>query len=139
MLMCVFADAAATPESDYLAMREAFRSGESGRVNSYAARLKGHALEPFAVYLQLVMRIREASPEEIRNYITRNADSHFSDKLRADWLRALGKNQEWELFLGEYPQLINQDNEITCYELQARLAKGDDTALTEAKKMWLTG
>lgn len=136
-LLCVFSEASATPENDYIAMREAFRAGESGRVNSYAARLQGHALEPFAVYLQLGMRLREAEPEEIRGYLVRNADSYLADKLRADWLRVLGKNQEWELFFGEFPLLLNQDSEITCYALQGRVAKGDGNALPEARKLWL--
>lgn len=138
VLMCMFADAAATPENDYLALREAFRAGEANRVNSYAARLKGHALEPFATYLQLVMRIKEAPPEEIHSYIARNADSYLADRLRGDWLRALGKNQDWETFLAEYPLLLNQDSEITCYAMQARIAKADSTALLEARRLWLT-
>jgi len=137
-LLCVITEAAATPESDYLALREAFRAGEFNRVNGYAARLKGHALEPFAAYLHLEMRLKEADPEEIRSYLTRNADSYLADRLRGDWLRLLGKNQDWAGFLGEYPQLLSQDNEITCYALQARLAKGDSNALPEARKLWLS-
>ncbi|MFA7239140.1 MAG: transglycosylase SLT domain-containing protein [Sulfuricellaceae bacterium] len=138
MLICACADAATTPENDYLAMREAFRVGETNRVNSYAARLKGHVLEPFAAYLQLTMRLKEAPPEEIRSYIAHNVDSYLADRLRGDWLRVLGKNQDWELFLAEYPQLLNQDFDLSCYALQARIAKGDGSALPEARKLWLT-
>lgn len=137
-LLCLFTEAAATPENDYLAMRDAFQAGESSRVNAYAARLKGHVLEPFATYLQLEMRLRDASPDDIRAYLARNADSYLADRLRGNWLRVLGKNQDWPLFLEEYPQLLNQDNDLTCYALQARLAQGDGTALPEAKKLWLT-
>ena len=136
-LLCVIADACATPENDYLALREAFRAGESGRVNSNAARLKGHVLEPFAVFLQLEMRLRETAPDEVRGYLASNADSYLADRLRGDWLRVLGKNHDWGLFLGEYPQLINQDNELACYALQARHAQGDSEALAEARKLWL--
>jgi len=136
-LLCVFAEAAATPENDYLALRDAFRAGEATRVNTYTARLKGHVLEPFALYLQLLMRLKETDPDEIRAFIALYSDSHLSDKLRGDWLRLLGKNQEWEMFLGEFPLLINPDRELSCYALQARHAQGDSTALAEAKKLWL--
>ncbi len=136
-LLCVFAEAAATPENDYLSLRDAFRTGDAARVNTYAARLKGHVLEPFAVYLQLQMRLKEAAPGEIRAFIARHGDSHLADKLRGDWLRLLGKNQAWEPFLGEYPQLLNPDQELACYALQARHAGGDGDALAEAKKLWL--
>lgn len=138
VLVCLYTNALATPENDYLALREAIRVGDSNRVNGYAARLKGHVLEPFATYLQLVMRIKEADPEEIRGFIARNVDSHLADKLRGDWLRALGKNQDWELFLAEYPLLLAQDSEIACYALQARIARGDSSTLMEARRLWLT-
>jgi soluble lytic murein transglycosylase len=139
MLLCVSAEAAATPENDYLALRDAFRAGESSRVDSYAARLKGHPLEPFATYLQLEMRLKDATPDEIRGFLTRNADSYLADKLRGDWLRMLGKNQDWEPFFDEYPQLLNADSELTCYALQGRHSRGDAAALADAKKLWLAG
>jgi len=101
-LLCVFAEAAATPENDYLALRDAFRAGEATRVNTYTARLKGHVLEPFALYLQLLMRLKETDPDEIRAFIALYSDSHLSDKLRGDWLRLLGQ----EPGVGNVPRRI---------------------------------
>lgn len=128
---------AAAPEKDYLALRDAFRAGNAAQVNHYAARLDGHVLEPFAAYLQLQMRLKSATPDEIHDFIGRHDDSHLAGKLRADWLRVLGKNQEWSLFLAEYPQLPAPDAELACFALQARHAGGDGLALAEAKKLWL--
>jgi soluble lytic murein transglycosylase len=129
--------AAADTKMDYLALRDVFRAGNAARVDHYAARLKGHALEPFALYLQLQMRLNTAPPDEIHDFIARHGDSHLAEKLRADWLRVLGKNQEWKLFLAEYPQLNAPDAELSCFALQARHAEGDAQALMEAKALWL--
>lgn len=137
LLSTVAWNCAAAPEKDYLALRDAFRTGNAVQVDHYAARLNGHVLEPFATYLQLQMRLKTAAPEEIRAFITRHDDSHLAGKLHADWLRVLGKTQDWPLFLAEYPQLPAPDAELTCFALHARHAGGDKMALTEAKKLWL--
>ncbi|MDD5329356.1 MAG: transglycosylase SLT domain-containing protein [Sulfuricella sp.] len=133
-----FPAAAANPEADFLAAREAFRTGDISRLNTHAERLQGNALEPFVAYMQILSRIKDASPDEIRGFIQRNSDSYLSDKLRADWLRYLGRNQSWEAFLDEYPALVNKDAELACYALQARLAQGDVNALAEAKPYWFS-
>ncbi len=130
--------AVAAPENDFLAMRDAFRAGEFNRLNGYAARLKGHVLEPYALYLLIEARLKETDVEEIRAFATRYPDSYLADKLRGDWLKAQGKIQAWETFLGEYPQLVNIDPELNCYALQARLSRGDNGALADARKLWLS-
>jgi soluble lytic murein transglycosylase len=86
--------------------------------------------------MQLLLRIKDASPDEIKGFIRRNGDSFLADRLLAEWLRALAKSQRWELFLSEYPALIAKDSDLVCYALQARLASGENAALAEAKPYW---
>lgn len=129
---------AANQEADFYAAREAFRSGDIARFKTMSARLQGHVLEPFVGYMQLMLRLRDASPDEIRGYIQRNGDSYLADKLRGDWLRLLGKDKRWDLFLSEYPALLSKDSELVCYSLQARIGQGDAAALPEAKPYWFS-
>ena len=137
LALSAFSNAAiASPEDDFLAAREAFRSGNIPRFDAMAARLQGHALEPFVAYMQLMLRLKDASPDEIKGFIQRNGDSFLADRLLAEWLRMLAKNQRWELFISEYPALITRDSDLLCYALQARLALGDSAALAEAKPYW---
>ncbi|MHB8167657.1 MAG: transglycosylase SLT domain-containing protein, partial [Sulfuricella sp.] len=128
--------ASANHEADFIAAREAFRSGNISRFDTLAARLHGYVLEPFVAYMQLMLRLKDASPEEIKGFIRRNGDSSLADRLRAEWLRMLAKNQRWELFMSEYPTLIAKDPDLVCYALQARIALGDGAALAEAKPYW---
>ncbi|MDP2878237.1 MAG: transglycosylase SLT domain-containing protein [Sulfuricella sp.] len=126
----------ANHEADFFAAREAFRSGNISRFDTMAARLQGHVLEPFVVYMQLMLRLKDASPDEIKGFVQRNGDSFLADRLLAEWLRMLAKNQRWELYMSEYPALITKDSDLVCYALQARLALGDGAALAEAKPYW---
>lgn len=126
----------ANHEADFLAAREAFKSGNISRLNATAANLQGYVLEPFVSYMQLMSRLKEASPDEIKGFVQRNEDSFLADRLLAEWLRMLAKNQRWDMFMGEYPRLIGKDADLACYALQARIALGDSAALAEAKPFW---
>lgn len=133
-----FDAAAANSETDFLAAREAFRSGNIARLNTLSARLQGHVLEPYVAYMQILSHLKDAGPDEVKDFMQRNSDSYLSDKLRGDWLRWLGKNQRWDIFNAEYPALAGKDTELACYALQARTALGDGAALREAKAYWFS-
>jgi soluble lytic murein transglycosylase len=127
--------AAAASDEDFLAARDAFRAGDRKKLDQLAARLQGHVLQPYVAYWQLRGRLEEAAPEAIRAYLAAHRDTPLSDRLRADWLRQLGRAQQWELFDAEYPQLVADDVELTCYALQSRV-RLDALALREARPLW---
>ncbi|MDP2829349.1 MAG: transglycosylase SLT domain-containing protein [Sulfuricellaceae bacterium] len=124
-------------DEDFLQAREAFRKGDAARLNMLAGRLESSPFWPYVAYYQLHMRLREADPAEIRVFMADHADSLVSDKLRADWLGLLGRQQDWAAFLLEYPRLVNnRDGELECYSLQARRAQGDDAVQQDARARW---
>jgi soluble lytic murein transglycosylase len=138
VLSLLAAAAAAAPgDDDFLAMREAFRVNDTRKLDLYASRLKGHVLEPYAAYWQLRSRLDDAAPETVRAFLADYKDTFVAERMRADWLKRLGKNQQWDLFEAERPPLIDDDVEITCYGLQAR-ARTDATAVREARSLWFT-
>ena len=134
-LAAVSAAAGANQDDDFLAAREAFRVGDARKLELYAQRLKGYVLEPYVTYWQLSSRLDESNPDEIRAFMSGNRDSPLSERLRKNWLKALGKAQQWDLFESELPQLLNDDLEITCYSLQSRM-RTDGLALREARALW---
>src|SRR5262249_9238662 len=62
-----------------------------------------------------------------------------SERLRSDWLKGLGKNQQWDLFEQEFPRVANEDLELTCYALQARMRVNSAETLKEARPLWFVG
>lgn len=126
-------------DEDFLAARDAYRVGDGQRAVAYAQRLQGHVLGPYAALWELLLRLDDASEAEIRGFLNAHPDSLVGDRLRAEWLRNAGKKQNWALFAAEYPLLVNTDTELVCYQLQARLARGDGSAFEEARRLWFTG
>jgi soluble lytic murein transglycosylase len=125
----------AGPDDDFLAAREAFRTGDARRLDAYAERLKDHLLVPYVEYWRLKMRLDTVSDDEVRGFLRARADSPLSDLLRSEWLKILGKRQQWETFDAEYPHLVREDIELTCYSLQSRV-RLDPLALREARPLW---
>ena len=128
---------AAHGDDDFTAMREAFRVNDTRKLDAYAPKLKGHVLEPYAAYWQLRSRLDDATPETVRAFLAEYKDTFVAERMRADWLKRLGKNQQWEIFEAERAALVEDDIEITCYGLQAR-ARTDATAVREARSLWFT-
>jgi soluble lytic murein transglycosylase len=130
----------AAPADDlFLAAQDAARAPDTLKLDKLAAKLRGHPLESFVRYWQLNAHMNSATADDIRGFITRYPDSPLVDKLRGDWLKDLGMRGKWDLFLAEYPSLVNGDLEITCFYLQARAAQGDEEVLGVAHSLWFTG
>ncbi|MBI3068258.1 MAG: transglycosylase, partial [Betaproteobacteria bacterium] len=138
LVLAAVAAHGASQDEDFLAAREAFRSGNAKKLDLHARRLQGHILEPYVAYWQLRLRLEDAAREEVQAYVLRYRDTPLSDRLRADWLKVLGKKQQWDLFDAEYPQLVNEDIELQCYALQARLRVSATEALRAARSLWFT-
>ncbi|MBZ0104471.1 MAG: lytic transglycosylase domain-containing protein [Sulfuricella denitrificans] len=131
---------AGSADEEFMSARDAFRKGDAARLNVAAKRLEHYVLAPYLQYYQMLMRLKDASEEEVRGYIAANADSYLAGRLRADWLKVLGQKQEWTLFLEEYPLLgANEDAELSCLALQARLQRNDPAAFQEGHRKWLNG
>lgn len=129
----------ASQGEDFLAIREAFRVGDASRVAFYTKRLQNHVLAPYAEYYQLRLYLVTADIGTIRAFLARHDGSLVADKMRGDWLRILGKKQQWALFTEEYSKLGNKDEDLVCYSLQQRLAARDRAASDEARSLWFAG
>lgn len=129
----------AQADRDFMAARDAFRAGDTAKLDRLAPLLDGYPLGPYARYWQLKVRIDDADPEAVRRYLTDNRDSLLADRLRSDWLKALGKKGAWDLFAQEYPPVQQEDTELVCYALQQRMATQRTEAMAEAKRLWFTG
>ena len=138
-LCCCSTAAFADQDSDFLAARDAYRAGNSAKLDSFAARLKKSPLEVYVSYYQLRLKLDTAAPDTVKAFLARPEDNPLIDKLRGEWLKILGNKQQWDVFNNEYPRLIKEDAELTCYALQARHHAQANGPLGEARELWLTG
>lgn len=123
-------------DNEFLGAREAFRAGDVKKLDAYATRFKGHVLEPYLGYWRLRLRLSAAGADEIRAYVGSNHDTPLSDLLRSDWLKLLARNQQWDAFNAEFPRVVREDMELTCYALQSKMRVSSAAALTEARPLW---
>ncbi len=116
---------------------DAFRARDGLKLSKFSAPLASHVLAPYLAYWRLKLQL-EASPDaEVRAFLQREAGSYVADRLRADWLKVLGKRRDWQSFDQELPLLVQDDLELRCYDWLSRLARGDGGAYEEAKAIWL--
>ena len=144
LLWAVAAPAApkvAAADEALLRAHDAFRAGDAPKLQrataALAGRLADHVLAPYLEYWRIKLRLEETPDEEVREFLRREAGSYLADRVRADWLKELGKRGAWEIFDRELPPLVHEDLEIRCYAWLSRLARGDDSAFEEAKPAWL--
>ena len=137
----------ASQNRDFIAARKAFQTGNSKRLAINVPRLQGHILEPYVAYYQLQLQLDKTKSDKkakidintVRRFFSRYQDSPLADRIRGEWLKILGKTHQWELFAKEYPDLIKEDTELSCYSLQQRLYINDSGALHDALPLWFNG
>ena len=121
----------AAPDDIFLALRDAVRADDSAAALTLAARLPDYVIPSYVNYYRLKPRVRDftASQAEIRDFLSRYDGSAIADRLRNDWLLALGKNGDWATFDEQYPLFIlNDDVQVKCFALNSRALKGQNVA-----------
>jgi soluble lytic murein transglycosylase-like protein len=142
-------------DADFLAAHNAYLAGDKIKLGRYAQRLKKSPLEVYVSYYQLSLGIADADRKPaagknqghapnsleaaVKAFLSRPEDTPVIDQLRGEWLKVLGKRQQWDQFDAEYPRLLNEDTDLTCYALQSRRRTQEQAALREARKLWFTG
>ena len=137
----------ANQDTDFLAAHDAYIANKPGRLEKLAQRLKSSPLEVYVRYYQLSLELENNGDKPVPNalisavqsFLSRPEDTPVLDELRGEWLKLLGKNQQWSQFDAEYPRLINQDSELSCYALQSRIWSHELSVLREVRDMWFTG
>lgn len=130
---------AANLDEQFLAAEEAFRIRDVKALEFYAPALKDHLLADYPQYWLLQLSMKDAEPAQISDFLTRYPDGPLAERLRIDWLKLLGQDEAWEMFAAQFPKLRQENTELTCYELQRRVAQGDKEAVKQAHPLWFAG
>ncbi|MGQ0547795.1 MAG: transglycosylase SLT domain-containing protein [Betaproteobacteria bacterium] len=130
--------AAAPGDEALLGAYDAYRAGDAIRFARHAADLEEHPLAPWLDYWRVAMRLEDAAAADVRTFLSRHRGTYVAELLRGDWLRLTGRRGDWQEFNREVQAWARDDLEIRCYGWIARLERQDDSALAEARAMWLT-
>jgi soluble lytic murein transglycosylase len=126
-------------DADFIAARDAYRAADAVRLERIAPRLKGYLLEPYVEYWRLKLGLDDADPAAVRAFLERYADMPLAERLRAEWLRSLGKRGDWKAFGEAYVKRPGEDVELACYAAQWRRQRDSEKALLEVRGFWFSG
>jgi len=120
-----------------LEMNQAFKKNDKAQLSRLLPKAKGHALEPWAAYWELRVRLDQASDSEIQQFFSVYAGTYAEDRLRNDWLLQLGRQRDWATFAQEYPRFrMNDDREVRCYALANSASLQKPETVSELKRLW---
>ena len=131
---------AAEGDEDFLRVRQAHTSGDNAAFEKYAARLSpSHPLYPYLAYWRLQKGTNMANDDQVTDFLSTYPETWLAERVRADWLKQLGRREMWPAYLAEYPRLVRPDVTHQCYAYRALLAAGDRTRIKDAVTLWFNG
>ncbi len=129
--------ASASTDSTFLAARDAYSRGKIDQFEKLSAKVPDSY--PLQVYLDYWrLKSRTTATTEWAKFADDHPDTPLSERVRQDLARFYGSNGDWDSFRQVSDKLGSKDRELTCFDLHARLARGDKTATNEGLGLWLT-
>ena len=96
-----------------------------------------YILAPYAEFWLMLLNLEDSDNKSVLDFLNTNSEYPFADRLRGEYLKKLGKLQDWENFSSEIVNYQLEDPAVACYAAEASALMGDDTALEAAKTLWL--
>ncbi len=123
---------------DFLAAREAWAAGDMRRFDRYANKLpEDDALYPYIAYWKVARQLDNDA--KIADFLAMYSGSWLAEKLRAEWLKDLGRRELWPAYQAEFPKLEKPDTSHLCLARRAELMAGDNRSVGDAVSLWFTG
>lgn len=120
-----------TQDQLFLALRKAGLGNDTATADRLAAQLPDYKIPSYVEYYRIRPHLQQPDTDdaEVQAFLTKYAGTAIADRLRNDWLLALGKAGKWALFDEQYPQFVLQDDvQLKCYALTSRVLKGENVA-----------
>ena len=103
-----------------------------------AAIAQEHPLASWVDYFEIGNRLSEVTTSEFGAFAERWRGTYVEDRLRNDWLLELGKRRDSAALRAEFPRFrMNDDREVTCYQLLATHLEGLQDVRVAARHAWL--
>lgn len=131
---------AAPGDAAVLQAQQAFATRKPADLERAARKVPdGHVLSPYVEFWQLMLALPRAGDDRIASFLAAYPGSWLAERLRAEWLKELGRREMWPAYLAEFPRLVRPDSVHLCYARRAEWAAGDRSQLKEAVTLWFSG
>ena len=104
------------------------------------SRIRDPILAPLADYWVLSARLNQASHADVDAFLARWQGTYYEDRLRAEWMRLLGKQQAWDQLLEHHARYrMRDDSGLACWMMAARVERGQAFDRVQLERLWLSG
>ncbi len=133
-------------EKEWLTARAAFERRDIPALAAAKDRFQARtefAISPYVTFWWLDAQLAQAAQNapaleaEIDRLTTAYPDAPFTDQLKRDYLRALGRIDGWTQFSRVQASYTGDDNEVACQRLRFRMATDQAGAGADAKLLFL--
>lgn len=129
--------ASASTDDNFLAAREAYAGNRPDQFEKLARKIPDDY--PLHLYLDYWrLKTQSASTGELERFARAHPDSAVSGTAWQDLAQYYGRTEDWVHFREVEDKAPRRDTQFTCYDLRARLARHDPTAVGAGLKLWLT-
>ncbi|MEQ1488183.1 MAG: transglycosylase SLT domain-containing protein [Methylotenera sp.] len=133
---------AMSDEALFAHARAAYASKNEIALSDDASQLKTqqYLLAPYADYWLMLLKLEKNNvrDEEVQNFLVQYLDMPFADRVRGEWLKKLGKEQNWGPFFEELDLFKRDDVAVQCYAMQGHTLLNDADVKAQAKALWLS-
>jgi len=119
--------ARAGSNEDLLAARNAYRSNDIGKLNTIASGMAAtYPLKDYPAYWLTLKALDRDDDTQVVSFLNTVRDGWMPEKIRNEWLKKLGKREDWDKFTTEWKRLPEEarDEETICYDQLHSLRQG---------------
>ncbi len=111
--LLVTASWAAPGDEAFMEARDAAQRNRMDLVARQVPELRAHPLLPYVEQWLLRARLSELPQDEVEDFLGRYQGQLVANRLRAEWLRTLGRRKFWTAFDKDWPALVDPDT-LSC-------------------------
>ncbi len=126
---------------DLAQLQDASRTRNLQKLVLISESSRGELLEMYPRYHWLTAQLDTLAVSDARDFLTRHAGTPLAERFRSEWLKELGRRQDWTNYQVEYVRLDSPSVELRCFQAQAAMAIGQniEAALNAARPAWFSG
>ncbi len=94
-------------------------------------------LAPYADYWLMLLGMEDANNQTVSDFIDSYNDYPFVEYVRREYLKKLGKQQDWKSFSNVYANYSASNTAVDCYAAELKAVDGGARALALAIPLWL--
>lgn len=120
--------ATARESQDLIAAREAYKNNDIETLTKYANNMSAGPLQWYPAYWLTQKALEQHNDDQVTRFLTIVKEGVTVDRIRREWLKQLGRREDWKRFAAEWLKLPSEsrDEETQCYGDILTLQQGDE-------------